>query len=1104
MLISIAVLLLLIGLAYWQRVTLVNRILKQIDGPLEIAVEEVDLVPLGEIRVKGVNFLTPEGRRDPLLTIPEAQLRYDFDDLRQSGTLQDLVITGPEIKLSEQALASLLQSPPQPSSEAVTNSAVEAEEKPPLLDFLRRFDGDLIIQEGRISGSLPGFPEITGSWDLRVPADASARKTTQVDLTLSDLTLIGAGGARSNIDLMAAEADLSLDLSGVSISRLQLPTGSLTFSPSWLTLISSLTPASASDEAARGDQAGIDFSLPALDIEGWDLLMTGFDGEQGRAALPPASARLSLSASPLRYDAGGLTSEGPITLTLRDASWGAGDDILLSIDEISAFTPDLQTLLNELRLKRVEASGVAALLSDATLAEFQKDVQEPDPPTTEQEAEPVPASRSFVIENFRLTDGTYLMQDWAVGADNKKLPEASTKVEGELKDLRFGGGVGFASPAQQRIGFAQTRVRAPDTSPAVPSLFMAASSELTGVWDEWMNDQRLGSLTIEAPSIELTDRNLSPILELFTGNSDGDEKDEDTAPFPEISALDITGGQLKLDAPDTLMLAGTVKTGFAVRSEPSEQSPYPNHILTLTEVAVENTAVTYQFVGPPSPNTDDEEDAPELANAETVLAAGSLAVTVNREDLIKHRITAAEITDGKLRVGRGLKALVARAEAVEEEPKPDEPPVYGPPRPENSPWRINDVFITSSQVEFSGLLPEIEELGFQVQSHLTDLPLSGGALLDEDRLQKVELSEIEIRDPYDGFYTVARLPTVFVEFSLGGLAQQEIEKVDLLFPAVYIGQPLFWWTEYQRKFREQNEGASVGISESEDTDWIIKKIKATSGTLVYAPKGFPIGVAPFPFNAETDMKDGSISLKLEIPEEKQSYNFPDREITLEGLSGNVGFNVPLPEESNNVVQTFEVNKGRWKDFEATNLFLTVTFDEAGVYSEFGGDAYDGYVRGAANFYLKDEGKWDAWVSGTSLDTKPLTDAIAPETFLMEGKVSLNLVSEGRNKVLGETTGDFTTETKGYFDITKFDEILDRLPDDWTNIKKSVTELALVGLRRFDYDKGVGNLDLVGQDGLFALRFTGPYGLRELNLHLHDERPQPEPLPIPIAVPVATP
>jgi len=405
-------------------------------------------------------------------------------------------------------------------------------------------------------------------------------------------------------------------------------------------------------------------------------------------------------------------------------------------------------------------------------------------------------------------------------------------------------------------------------------------------------------------------------------------------------------------------------------------------------------------------------------------------------------------------------------------------------------WLIEEVEITQSEVQFEAIIPQVEGLRFAVETRLTDVPLSLDGLLAEEKLQKIELAGIEIKDPYNSFITVATLPTIFVEFSLAGLARQEVEKIDLIGPSLHVGQGLFWWIDYQRNFREQNEGASVGIDAGVDaakkTDWVIKTINATAGKIVIAPTGIPIGIVPFPFNATTNMSGGNIELKLTIPDEDHVYQFPDYKVDLYGLTGDVQFNVPVQEIDNNLVQTFKLKRAVWKEHSAEDLYITVTFDSNGVYGQFGGASYDGYAEGQFNFYLNDPGKWDAWVAGTAMDTGPLTKVLVPDNFLMEGRVSLKVIAEGRDKVVGETTGEFQTTTPGWFDITKLEAILAKLPPEWNQLKRSLTELSINSLKRFDYDKGAGSLYFQDKAGDLNLRFAGEYGSRELNFYLHDQ------------------
>ncbi len=71
--------------------------------------------------------------------------------------------------------------------------------------------------------------------------------------------------------------------------------------------------------------------------------------------------------------------------------------------------------------------------------------------------------------------------------------------------------------------------------------------------------------------------------------------------------------------------------------------------------------------------------------------------------------------------------------------------------------------------------------------------------------------------------------------------------------------------------------------------------------------------------------------------------------------------------------------------------------------------------------------------------------------------------------------------------TKFDQILEELPPEWSNLQRELTKLGLIALKRFDYEQGAGSLYLNGREGDLQLRFAGDYGTRELNLHLHDQR-----------------
>ncbi|MCB1086772.1 MAG: hypothetical protein KDM63_06985, partial [Verrucomicrobiae bacterium] len=254
------------------------------------------------------------------------------------------------------------------------------------------------------------------------------------------------------------------------------------------------------------------------------------------------------------------------------------------------------------------------------------------------------------------------------------------------------------------------------------------------------------------------------------------------------------------------------------------------------------------------------------------------------------------------------------------------------------------------------------------------------------------------------------------------------------------------------------------------------------------PTGQPIGIVPFPFSASTNLNKGEIALKLQIPKEQQYvYQFPDLKLDLFGLEGRIEFNVPIQQEDNNLVQTFTLDRAVWKQHEAENLYLTVTYDSSGVYGRFGGAAYNGYAEGQFNMYLDDVGRWDAWIAGTNMNMGPITQALMPENFLMEGKINAKLISSGKGLVFGETTGEIETLSPGRIDAVKIKDLIEDLPPEWSQLKKSTTTLALETLENFAYDKGRADLYFVNQDGWGRLDLTGESGTRHLEVYAHDWR-----------------
>ncbi len=1094
---GVAVLLLAIlaSVLYLNRVRLLNQALDFLVAPFRVTVDEIAFLPLGSVRVTNLRLAPKSAPPGSLLaSIPEAHLTYRIAELRKTRRFENLTLRGASVVVDDVLLASLTAPRAEPGD-------VPARE-PFLLSRLALFTGTLAVEDSHFLVDLESLPKIQGGWSFRSGSfdfGESGLSRTPFAWQLSDLA-IGPDGRDGRIAAFSGEGRVSADLRRFEFGPLRLEHPVLRLTPQ--TFPRRTKPPTEEGAPPRPGPSdpppARSIHLQGVEVAGAELSIKGFDGADGGPLLPDFSFGTSFSLPALAFAEGGWKGDGPLALTLREARVGAGGPPFLSAASIQVEAQSLGALLAERRLSKVVFETPDLLASNGTLARFlgsKAEAQGEDDHEDKDEAEaatPDAAASPWVFETVEILPGSVRIRDLDLGG--KRAPEFSTAIRGTLRDLRFGGGAGFASEGLQSLLLEQTRLRPPGAAASAEPLLSMERVELEGNWADFQRENLVERLVVRGPRIEFTDAALGDWLR---GGDPGPGAPRPiNRPVYKARHLEASGGRLVADSSFATGRVPKIHADFSLATAPPREGDPFAYRLQLDEFAIRNHARLLEPVGPPRPAEQDPTDAiSPLAEGE-VFRVKRIEVDFTAAGLQRtRRIDKLKIDGAVLTVGEGLKAIAGDGAPEAPSDAPDPAPNAAAPLPASPTrdlpaWTLGEVEITRSRVHFESLIPQVEGLQFAIETKLTELPLSLDGILAQEAKQKIELAGIVIKDPYDSFITVAELPTIFVEFSLAGLARQEVDQIDLIGPSLHVGQGLFWWVDYQRRFREQNEGASIGIetdAAARKPDWIIKTINASAGKIVISPTGVPIGVVPFPFNATTNMSGGDIELKLNIPDEEHVYRFPDYKVELEGLAGDVQFNVPVKDLNNNLVQTFTLRRAKWKDFDARDLYITATFDENGIYGNFGGEAYAGYAEGGFNFYLTDRGKWDAWIAGTDLDTGPVTRILVPDSFLMDGKVSLKIVSEGRDKTVGETTGEFQTTTPGWFDITKLDSVFEKLPPEWNSLQRSLTELSLVALKRFDYDKGAGSLYFLNRAGTLELRFAGDYGSRELNLHVHDRR-----------------
>jgi hypothetical protein len=207
--------------------------------------------------------------------------------------------------------------------------------------------------------------------------------------------------------------------------------------------------------------------------------------------------------------------------------------------------------------------------------------------------------------------------------------------------------------------------------------------------------------------------------------------------------------------------------------------------------------------------------------------------------------------------------------------------------------------------------------------------------------------------------------------------------------------------------------------------------------------------------------------------------------------GRVVFNFPLKERDNNLVEVFRNNTVIYRHLLIEKVWLSVTYDQQGIYVGFGGETCGGYITGKINLYLDELYSWDASVSLTRVDVTPLTGKLTRKYVLMDGRLDLlNVTAYGDMTGLHQTSASLKMSTPGKLQVKALDDLRRKFVDgrvDWTDDFGRVT---VDSLRSFDFTACEATAKLFGQEGTVRLNFKSPAGSRDFTINLHDYRNRP--------------
>lgn len=412
------------------------------------------------------------------------------------------------------------------------------------------------------------------------------------------------------------------------------------------------------------------------------------------------------------------------------------------------------------------------------------------------------------------------------------------------------------------------------------------------------------------------------------------------------------------------------------------------------------------------------------------------------------------------------------------------------------PFKLNTLIIGQAVLLLDNLGPGIPplpvRLGEATPLVFEDLSL-GGPTNDPaaEKIQFVEINDLAIYSPYDLLAEAIRFKQIRMGFSWAGIQAQQIDRLTLIEPTLFVGEELFWLVdEVTKQTREADAEKDPSAM-----PWKVGNFEVLAGRLVVTTLGRPGFTLPVIYEtrmsglvldnfAQTPMRTS-----LTIPLTNLSY--PEYGVRVNALRGDLQFSLP-PDEvgAQNIVGTIHMNAISWKGVTATDAWVALTFDKNGIYGELGGSTYGGYTNGNLSILVNEGLRWVANASVTETEVRAIAEKLSPQHILVDGPVSGVFVVDGRQKEITAASGDLIWNKPGRMTVLAIDDLLARLPEGWTSLKKDAAGIALSAFRDYDYHAGACRFRYGPPSSYLDLQFDGLQGKREFSLRWHDLRDKP--------------
>ena len=1028
-------------------------------------------ISVGEIRLQNLSLHDPEtGEAVGSIELLAAGQWIDALRHQRAGHVR---IDGLRLRTRAERLPALLAALPRSPPKSTPTATAAASVSPFSIESVEWNDLRVdFVGDDR-------FPSIAFTLDHRIERfawhdDAPAFEVATLDL--HDLDLKTPEGSRLQLPAFSVRAAFDPEAGFLQIQELRVNETQLELDPSLLTWLDSWR--SAPSETGQGLPTWLQ-GIRVRQVAVQDLVCKAERGVPGLPALAGAT-RLTFDGSDFEWHAGtGLYRHGASRLRLAQTMVRPANESVpghLKLPELSLALgprePSAPWQIEDLTLSSPDLHWTAdweSALSHAA-PESAKTTS-----TVDSAAPPWPEMR---LQRFNLTAGQLRLEK------TPRLPlDFASRIEAKAQAVAFSSGQ-LQSPRPLSLSLAGIETQIPGSRTAEPTRI--ASLEVELIPDALLASGRVERLRLQQPSLAYhIDFN-----ELAQSNENA------TTPAPPPTALPafltkLHFGELSLQQ-GSVRVHGRLgapfesQTTFEVQTE-STDAGRSTHLLTIAETRLTATDRT------PLP----------------VARVGRFEARARLPDLLtEHRIESLALIGGQVEFGDALLSLLdpgTPPSNASEAPKPKESQAALPFKK----WHAGHVQVRDLDITLQRVAPGLPPFTFGLQFEAKETPLEPEGLVENLEPQKIELSSLTIPAPYGSLRPVARLDSIFVHFTLDGLLRRRIGKVEILNPTLFVGEPLFWYVDYYRKFaagdiKADSDAPRMALA-SADSDvalkaaeaaysvpprqsWAVEELQVHSGKIVLAPKGVPLPGfnQPFPFSFTTRLDSGQFEAVFDIPPD--NYPLPDLKLEFIGMKGQVQFNLPLKDVDNNLTETFTVDQIRWKQLHVEDGHLSITYDMNGIYGKFGGAAYEGYIEGGFDVYLNDSYSWDGWIAATGVRATEITQKLTPAYLLLDGKFNGTLIAAGDAKELYQADLDCTSIDPGNFSISSLDDMLNDLPPPATAaLTDQVTRIGLETLRDFEYDKVHAKGRLHGREGNGFLNIAGPRGSRNIEVNVFDHR-----------------